>query len=143
MAKRVTWRGFAAAALLSLAGCTAPQQPTLFQRAGGVDVLKRSVGDFRLLVPNDPLIGKRFQGLPAPVGDDPLYILICQRTDGPCRYDGPAMTEIHRGMDVTSLELERFLSLLRTAMTQQRVPDQAQEELVTRLLALRGDIVGR
>jgi hemoglobin len=142
MAPRLIRCVLAFTALVLLASC-ATSQPSLFQRAGGTEALKKSVADFRVLVPNDPLIGKRFQGLPAPIGDDPLYILICQLVDGPCRYDGPAMVEIHRGMDVTPPELERFLSLLKTAMTQQSVPATAQGEIVTRLLALRGDIVGR
>jgi hemoglobin len=127
---------------LALAAC-ASQPPTLFDRAGGAATLKTGVLAFRDAVGRDPLIGKRFEGLTVPPGDDPLYVLICETADGPCRYDGPSMAQIHRGMEINEPELDRFLGILKTAFASRGVPAREQDEIVVRLRGLHDQVVGR
>lgn len=66
---------------------------------------------------------------------------MCQITGGPCPYTGRTMTEAHTNMGVTNGEFDAFLEDLAAVMDDFNVGKAEQDELMKKLMPMRGEIV--
>ncbi len=137
---------FAATALAACAA--APQKPvvqneSLYQSLGGRHgverlaeaTVKQLFGDSRIngfFAHGDPADSRRL-----------LAEKLCQLSDGGCEYTGRSMEEAHSGMNLTDADFEAFIEDLIVAMNAEKVPVDAQRQLLQRVGALRPQIVGQ
>ena len=68
---------------------------------------------------------------------------ICQTADGPCRYTGDSMEEVHRGMNINEAMFNAVVEDLITAMNRQHVPVRVQNRLIARLAPTRAQMLYR
>jgi hemoglobin len=65
---------------------------------------------------------------------------ICQLAEGPCRYTGDSMAEVHRGMHLTDTQFNAVVEDLTAAMTSLHLPVRVQNQLLKRLAAEHGHV---
>ena len=70
-----------------------------------------------------------------------LVQLFCDVTDGPCKYTGDNMVDIHTGMNVTEGDFNHLVDLLINSMDEQGIPHLTQNKLLARLTPLRGEVI--
>ena len=65
---------------------------------------------------------------------------ICEIADGPCRYEGDNMVDIHTGMNITEADFNRTVELLIEAMEETDIDYRTQNQLIARLAPMRSQI---
>lgn len=124
------------------------QEPTLYERLGGIDAISAVVDQFLANVVADNAINARFAATVA----DPartqllrnnLIDQICEGTGGPCKYKGKSMQEAHKGMNITMDEFNALVGDLVAALNQFEVPQAEQDALLGILGPMQPDIVGQ
>lgn len=66
---------------------------------------------------------------------------LCQQLDGPCKYTGDTMVDVHRGMNINEADFNRVVELLMNAMDRANVPVTAQNRLLNKLAPMRAEIM--
>ena len=135
----------AAATLLLLAGCAgAPaRKPTLYDQLGGRDGIAAITDRLLDVFASDPLVAPAFQHVDIDIYRTHFTDYICQLADGPCRYTGDSMSEVHRGMHIDEAAFNAVVQDLIAAMNRQHVPLRVQNRLLARLARERKDIIYR
>ncbi len=124
-----------------------PQQPTLYDRLGGVysiatvvdDLIDRVMADARLNA--NPLVEEAHHRVP-PAGFKYLVTeMVCWAAGGPQKYSGKPMAESHQHLKITGKEWDAFVDDVRQTLNKFKVPAQEQGELVAIVNSTRSDIV--
>jgi hemoglobin len=122
-------------------------QPSLYERLGGVysiatvvdDFLDRVMADPRLNA--NPAIDEAHHKVP-PAGFKYLATdMVCWATGGPQKYTGCSMADSHRHLNIKPQEWEAFMDDFRQALDKFRVPAAEQAELRAIVQSTYGDIV--
>ncbi len=123
------------------------QQPTLYDRLGGVysiatvvdDLIDRDMADARLNA--NPLVEEAHHRVP-PAGFKYLVTeMVCWAAGGPQKYSGKPMAESHQHLKITGKEWDAFVDDVRQTLNKFNVPAQEQGELVAIVNSTRSDIV--
>lgn len=114
---------------------------SLYDRLGGKSAITAVVDTFVARVAADARINKKFARSNIPRVKAMLVEQICAQTGGPCTYTGRTMKEAHRAMGVTDGEFGALVEDLVAALSHFKVPKPEQDELLTALGTMRGDIV--
>jgi hemoglobin len=139
-----------AAALLSACMMAPPAPPpapmpgpqaTLYQRLGGQPAVVAVVDDFVGNVAGDGRINRYFANTNIPHLKQGLVDQICQATGGPCVYSGAPMRVVHHNMQVTDAAFNALVEDLVKSLNKFNVPSREQQELLSILGPLKGDIV--
>lgn len=113
----------------------------LYERLGGRPAITAVVDSFVAVVAKDERINKKFARSDVARVKAMLVDQICAQTGGPCTYSGRTMKEAHRNMGVTEGEFNALVEDLVTVLNSFNVPQAEQNELLTALGAMKGDIV--
>ena len=126
-----------------------PIAEKLWTRLGGETRVKKVVDNFITLVILDPNVdftrGGRFKFTPAEEDalKAKLVAFFSSASDGPIPYTGKSMAEAHKGMNITAEQFDRLIALLRVALQNNKIADADIEEVMKKVEATRGDIVGK
>jgi len=122
-------------------------QPSLYERLGGVYSIATVVDDFIDRVMADP----RLNANPAvdeahhkvpPAGFKYLATeMVCWATGGPQKYTGRSMADSHRHLNITPQEWEAFMDDFQRTLDKFKVPAAEQAELRAIVQSTYGDIV--
>ena len=122
-------------------------QPSLYERLGGVYSIATVVDDFIDRVMADP----RLNANPAvdeahhkvpPAGFKYLATeMVCWAAGGPQKYTGRSMADSHRHLNITPQEWEAFMADLQQTLDKFKVPAAEQAELRAIVQSTYGDIV--
>lgn len=126
-----------------------PTTQSLWKRLGSEDGVKKIVDKFTTLVILDPKIdftrGDKFKF--DAKGEEALkaklVAYISSISDGTIPYTGKSMAEAHKGMAITAEQFDALVGSLRLAMRQNSVFESDIDELMKKIEATRGDIVGK
>lgn len=113
---------------------------SLYDRLGGKTAITAVIDTFVAHVAADTRINKKFARSNIPRVKAELVDQVCAQTGGPCTYTGRSMKEAHRGMKVTEGEFNALVEDLTAALNAFKVPAKEQNELLTALGAMKGDI---
>jgi len=125
----------------------APNQPSLYDRLGGLMPISVVVSDFiDALVPDpvlnaNPAIDAARKRVPAPYLKYHVTAMVCQVTGGPCQYHGRTMYESHKHLNITESEWDRMITVFKEILAKHKVPPQETQELVAIVESTKGDIV--
>jgi hemoglobin len=114
---------------------------SLYQRLGGKAAITSVVDSFVARVAADTRINKKFARSDVGRVKTMLVDQICSQTGGPCTYTGRSMKEAHANMGVTEGEFGALVEDLVTTLKSFNVPEKEQNELLTALGSMKGDIV--
>jgi hemoglobin len=121
------------------------EQPSLYDRLGGVYSIATVVDDFinRIMIDprlnTNPLVDEAHHRVP-PAGFKYLVTAVWA-TGGPQNYTGKSMAESHKDLKITSKEWEAFLDDFQQTLNKFAVPTEEQAELKAIVNSTRSDIV--
>ena len=122
-------------------------QPSLYERLGGVYSIATVVDDFIDRVMADPrlnanpAVDEAHHKLP-PAGFKYLATeMVCWATGGPQKYTGRSMADSHRHLNITPQEWEAFMEDFQQTLDKFKVPAAEQAELRAIVQSTYGDIV--
>jgi hemoglobin len=135
----------ALAATLAIAGCamTPMQDQSLYARLGGKPAVTAVVDDFVGNVAADARINRRFAKTDIAQLKASLADQICAGTGGPCKYAGPDMKTVHKGMRIRDEEWNALVEDLVKSLDKFKVPEKEKGELLAILGPMKPDIVGQ
>ena len=122
-------------------------QPSLYERLGGVYRIATVVDDFINRIMVDPHLNANPQVNEArhrvsPPGFKYLVTeMVCWATGGPQQYTGRSMRDVHQHLLITPAEWEAFLDDFQQTMDKFGVPQTEQAELKEIVASTRRDIV--
>ncbi len=114
---------------------------SLYQRLGGLEAITSVVDSFVARCAGDDRINRKFERSDIPRLKKMLVDQVCEATGGPCTYTGRDMQRTHDGMEVTAGEFDALVEDLVATLDEFEVPTAEQEELLSVLSPMRGDIV--
>lgn len=146
------WTGVALAALLfgSTAwaqNTTTQQQPSLYDRLGGLAPISVVVSDFiDVMVPDpllnaNPAIDAARKRVPAPYLKYQVTAMVCEATGGPCVYHGRNMKDSHAHMNISEREWDHMVKLFKEVLAKHEVPMREQQDLLAIVGTTKDDIV--
>ena len=122
-------------------------QPSLYERLGGVYSIATVVDDFIDRVMADPrlnanpAVDEAHHKLP-PAGFKYLATeMVCWASGGPQKYTGRSMADSHRHLNITTQEWDAFMDDFRQTLDKFKVPPSEQAELRAIVQSTYGDIV--
>jgi len=140
------------AGVVPLAAAEPPQMSTpaagasLYTRLGGYDAIVAVTKDFIIRLVTDPSLGRFFTGLndtsKARV-EAHVIDFLCMKTGGPCIYTGQDMKTAHTGLHITEADWNTSAAHLTETLNKFKVPQKEQNEVMTAVGAMKGDIVGQ
>jgi hemoglobin len=122
-------------------------QPSLYERLGGVYSIATVVDDFIDRVMSDPRLNANPRVDEAHHRVSPAgfkyYVteMVCGATGGPQRYTGRTMKDSHQALMITADEWQAFLDDFQQTMDKFGVPQTEQDELKAIVDSTRADIV--
>jgi len=120
--------------------------PSLYTRLGGYDAIVAVTKDFIVRLATDPQLSRFFTGLndtsKARV-EAHVIDFLCVATGGPCIYTGQDMKTAHTGLHITEADWNTSAAHLTETLNKFKVPQKEQNEVMTAIGSLKGDIVGR
>ena len=124
---------------------SAPAGQSLYARLGGYDALVAVTKDFITRLATDPSLSRFFVGLndtsKARV-EAHVIDFLCVATGGPCIYTGQDMKTAHTGLHITDADWTTSAAHLTETLNKFKVPAKEQQEVMTAIGGLKGDIVG-
>jgi hemoglobin len=122
-------------------------QPSLYERLGGVYSIATVVDDFIDRVMTDPrlnanpAVNEAHHKVP-PAGFKYLATeMVCWASGGPQKYTGRSMADSHRHLNITPQEWEAFMDDFQQTLEKFKVPAAEQAELRAIVQSTYGDIV--
>lgn len=120
---------------------------TLWARLGGQKVVSMAMDTLVDKCLTDPRIDF-FRGGKIKKTDLEMALLkqsmiayVSAATDGPSRYTGKSMAQVHKGMGITGSQFDAFMAEMRKTFRDRGANPAAVDELVKRLESTRSDIV--
>ena len=124
-----------------------PEQPTLYDRLGGVYSIATVVDDFidRIMVDPrlnaNPRVDEAHHRVTPPGFKYLVTEMVCWATGGPQRYSGRTMGDSHRHLQITPQEWEAFSDDFQQTLDAFAVPAAEQAELKAIVASTRDAIV--
>lgn len=124
-----------------------PEEPSLYDRLGGLPAIALVVSDFvddfiaDPVIMANPVVRERKTADSAPYVKYQVTTLVCEAAGGPCEYRGLDMKQAHDGLGVTAAEWDRMVEIFAATLAQHDVPEQETQELFALLGPSRDDIV--
>jgi hemoglobin len=132
---------------LALASLVVPAlalaNPTLYERLGGMSVIREVVSDTIDRTAADPRTKPIFDGIKLAPVKESVAIHFCEITGGPCIYDGASMSKAHSGMQISSAQFDLMDDYLGKALTKQGISEADKAALARLLQPLKPDIIGK
>lgn len=125
----------------------AEQQPSLYDRLGGLVPISVLVSDFLdALVPDpvlnaNPAVAAARQTAPPPYLKYQVTAMVCMATGGPCQYHGRNMKDAHAHLNITEAEWDRMVMIFVDLLASYEVPEQESAELLAIIDSTKADIV--
>ncbi len=126
--------------LLSCQSKTSNKQ-SLYQQLGGQAAIKSVIQRMVVRLHRDEKLAELFVDVDDKELKKNLTDFVCQISQGGCEYQGAEMVDIHAEMYVTKAEFDHFVTLFIYSMQDENIPFTAQNKLLARLAALRGQVI--
>lgn len=128
---------------LFLGACATWQnEPALFDEIGGKKKISRIFGVAVQKIYKDPILIKHFEDVPKRHIHQMLSRQTCELIDGPCKYVGKPMREVHTGMNITEEEFYLLVEYVQQAMREEGLTYQQENLIIKHLAPMKKDIVG-
>lgn len=126
---------------LQISACAINGEQTLFQQLGGEPGIERIVDNLLFNIADDPVLRPLFEKTDLERFHEKLSEQLCELSDGPCRYTGDDMTEVHAGMAINNRHFDALVTALNNAMSTAGVGFGARNALLARLAELHEPVL--
>jgi hemoglobin len=131
--------GFPAAGV-SVGGVKATASAGLYDRLGGDEGVAMIVDTWIMTLGNDSRIASFFANTDFGTLQSRLYEQLCELVGGPCKYSGKDMKSAHKGMGITSTEVDAFLDDLSQALGGMGIDSKDRDEVLNLYKAMKSDV---
>jgi hemoglobin len=113
----------------------------LFKEFGEKAGLTKTTNDFVALLLVDPRTEHFFAKTDLVRLKEKLYEQFCEALEGPCKYTGRKMGEVHDGLEIKASDFNALVEDLQKAMQKNHVPMRAQNKLLAKLAPMHKDVI--
>lgn len=117
---------------------------SLYKRLGGYDAIAAVTDEFIKRLATDKKLGRFFAGASLDSQKRIRQLVVdqlCAAAGGPCAYIGRHMKTAHAGLGITEDDWKIAVDHLVATLKQFNVPKREQDELLSAISSLKGDIV--
>jgi len=114
---------------------------SLYRDLGGKEGITRIVDAEMVRHLANPRIKAQFDDTNIDRLKGKIVIFICDISGGPCKYTGPDLHTVHKGMHLTEADFNSFVEDMQSAMDELGVPFSTQNRLLARLAPFERDVV--
>lgn len=114
---------------------------SLYDRLGGATAITSIANDIVELHQKNPRIAPRFADSDTPTLKRRVATFFSMGSGGPSEYEGRAMLEAHRGMNIDCAEFVAVIDDAMEALRRNEVGQREQEEVLFILYSMKADIV--
>ncbi|HET6768349.1 MAG TPA: group 1 truncated hemoglobin [Chitinophagaceae bacterium] len=120
---------------------TTQQKPTLFERLGGEENVRKIVNDVLEKNSNNPLIAHHFKNIDMKGLKQKAFEFFSMGTGGPHQYTGRDMRTAHANMNINIKEYDSATDDTIAALDENGIGQEGKNEVLAILEYLKGDIV--
>ena len=120
---------------------TQSPSPTLYERIGGADVLRRVASDLVDAHTVNPIIAPRFQAIDQAVAKQHAFEFFCMGSGGAEPYTGRDVREVHTGMNLSEQEYLVAVDDLMMVLAKNGVGEREQQEVLFIFYSLKGEVL--
>ena len=120
---------------------TQAPSPTLYERIGGADVLRRVASDLVDAHTVNPIIAPRFRAIDQAVAKQHAFEFFCMGSGGAEPYTGRDLREVHTGMNLSEQEYLAAVDDLMMVLTKNGVGEREQQEVLFIFYSLKGEVL--
>ena len=124
-----------------LIACSSKQAVSLYQEVGEQQGIERLVDAFVQRLGKDKQILSYFAKSSVTHFKKGFTNHLCEVVEGPCKYNGDSMVDIHTGMHINEADFNRTVELLIQAMEDVGISYSAQNKILAKLVPLRGEVI--
>ncbi|MGK0502598.1 MAG: hemoglobin [Alteromonadaceae bacterium] len=129
-----------------ISGCsstqTAKQNSTrLYDEIGGNKTLNTVFGVAINRIYKDPVIGHYFNGVPKSHLRKQLVLQTCELIGGPCVYEGKAMLETHKDLNIKEREFYILVEYVQGAMRDVGLTYQQENQILQKLSPIKYETI--
>lgn len=106
---------------------------SLYDRIGGADGIVRLVSKFYNLVLSDPELAPFFEHTPVDRLLNMQQEFFSAALDGPIRYTGRSLVEVHHGRGIDMKHFARFVQHLLTTLQEFKLNSHEVDEIIARI----------
>ena len=114
---------------------------SLYQQIGQKPAIDKIINNLVNLIGHDEVLFPHFAQSNVTHFKEKLSIYLCNITDGPCKYNGDTMQDIHQGMYIDTNQFNHFVEIFIAAMDASNISYPIQNQLLARLAPLRESII--
>lgn len=118
------------------------EDTTLFDRIGGESAVEALVSDFYRRVLADPELAPYFADTPMEKLRAMQREFFAAALDGPIRYEGRPLSEVHAGRGIQTRHLARFLDHLVATIADRGLDERDRYEMFDRIHRYADEITG-
>jgi hemoglobin len=121
-----------------------PEEPSLYHRIGGHDVLAVIIEDLMPRLTGDPTLRVYWKGKcrDSMRRDNQLLLeFLCMAFGGPARYLGRDMKTVHDGLGITVDEWDVFAKYTAATLDRLQIAEREKAEFLAAAESLKADIV--
>jgi hemoglobin len=125
-------------------GCSSQrveQREQLYAEIGGHEGLENLVDAFVQRIVKDKVILPYFAKSSVKHFKQGFINHLCGLVNGPCKYNGDSMIDIHTGMNINEGDFNRVVELLIQAMEDVGIPYSSQNRILAKLAVFRAEII--
>ncbi|NVJ61012.1 MAG: group 1 truncated hemoglobin [Gammaproteobacteria bacterium] len=127
---------------IAFIGCAGKEpKVTLYQQMGSQQGINQLVDQLIIKIGNDNQIFHYFAKANVTHFRKGLVQHFCAVADGPCRYEGDSMKQIHTGMNINEKDFNHLVELLIEVMNELNYSTGVQNQLLKRLAPMRENII--
>lgn len=119
-----------------------PVRPTLYERIGGDEAVAALVHDFYGRVFTDPMLAPFFEGSSMDHLKSMQREFFAAALDGPIRYSGLSLVDVHVGRGIRTRHVARFVELLLDTLRSKGIDEQDALDIISRINTYVSDITG-
>lgn len=129
--------------LMTVTACqsTGKQEPSLYSRIGGKEMLYTISSQTLDKVAEDPATKRSFEGIKMATLKQSLADFLCVETGGDCVYEGETMKNSHAESEITTAEFELMVQALRDTLDANNIGTREKNELLKILAPMKRDVV--
>lgn len=114
---------------------------TLYARLGGEAGVAKLATEVLSRSAHDPLTRRSFDKVNMKRLAKLLAEQLCELTQGPCRYSGDKMKQVHAGLKISEAEFYGMVDHLRAVLDEQGVSQADKNALLAILAPMKRDVV--
>ena len=125
-----------------LSAC-ASNNSSIYQQLGGQPKVEEIVDNFITEIEYDAVMFEFFKDSDIDRFREKLIEHLCLLTNGPCKYTGDTMEQVHAGMNITEADFNHGVDLFINAMTKADVPHPIQNKVLAEMIHTRDQMIYR